>query len=126
MPKVTTASGLPGKHLPRAKKIRRLSRRGFGYYTGMKNPIAIVGVLVALSAGAGGSEPPIPPCSAQWNSYVERQLVSGDGQGHGPDLGSDEWKGVIEFKLGVRGRPEVPARDSDAWCEYIDSLMRAR
>jgi hypothetical protein len=42
--------------------------------------------------------------------------VTDDGQGHGPDIGSDEWKSVIEFRLGIRGKPDLPARASEAWC----------
>ena len=83
-------------------------------------------MLAAAGARAGGSPAALEPCSVAWNRYVERSLVSGDGQGHGPDLGSDEWKGVIEFKLGIRGQPDVPARDTDAWCLFIDRLVQER
>lgn len=65
-------------------------------------------------------------CSAGWLAWVERQLVSGDGQGHGPDVGSDEWRSVIEFRLGIRGNAQVPARSSEAWCRYIDQQLRMR
>ena len=92
----------------------------------MKSGIAIFVVLAAfnlrVSAGAESSA----PCSEEWNQFVDDKLVSGDGQGHGPDLGSDEWKGVIEFKLGIRGKADLPARDSDDWCQLIDQLVRAR
>lgn len=50
-------------------------------------------------------------------------VSSGDGMGHGPDTGSDEWKSVIEFKLGVRGNAEVPDRSTGAWCSYIDEHL---
>ena len=43
--------------------------------------------------------------------------------GHGPDIGSEEWKSVIEFKLGVRGNPNVPDRNSREWCRFIDDLL---
>jgi uncharacterized protein len=33
---------------------------------------------------------------------------------------------VIEFRLGIRGQPGLPARDSEAWCRRIDELVRAR
>lgn len=61
-------------------------------------------------------------CSDAWYRTIDNKVPSGDGQGHGPDIGSDEWKSVIEFKLGVRGKPGVPRRDSDAWCQYVDRL----
>lgn len=65
-------------------------------------------------------------CSETWYRSIEQQVVSGDGQGHGPDLGSDEWQSAIEFKLGVRGQPGVPSRGSPDWCGYIDRLVRER
>lgn len=65
----------------------------------------------------------LEPCSAQWQTYVDKTLITGDGQGHGPDLGSDEWKSVVEFKLKVRGQKNVPARDSKEWCLFVDKLL---
>ena len=46
--------------------------------------------------------------------------------GHGPDIGSGEWKSVVEFKLGIRGNPDVPDRDSQEWCSYIDALIQQK
>ena len=85
----------------------------------------LVGLAAMTTAAPAGSEPPAP-CSDEWNQFVDQQIISGDGQGHGPDLGSDEWKGVVEFKLGIRGRADLPARDSDDWCLLIDRLVRER
>ena len=59
-------------------------------------------------------------CTEPWYQSVEKILHTTDGQGHGPDIGSDEWKSVIEFKLGVRDGENVPERSSDQWCQYID------
>ena len=88
----------------------------------MKYWIAIAMLWVAPMVV--GDAPP-NPCSAEWFDFVERKVSSGDGQGHGPDLGSDEWKGVIEFRLGIRGQPDIPPRDGAEWCSYIDRLVRA-
>ncbi|WNC67812.1 hypothetical protein RI845_14945 [Thalassotalea nanhaiensis] len=66
----------------------------------------------------------LKPCSKAWMVFVEDRLVSSDGQGHGPDIGSDEWKSVIEFKLNVRGNAEVPDRNSAAWCDYVDEKIK--
>lgn len=63
------------------------------------------------------------PCSAPWLQMVEQTLSTGDGQGHGPDLGSSEWRSVVEFKLGIRGNPDVPDRATEEWCAYIDQAM---
>ena len=92
----------------------------------MKLEIAIFVVLAAINLRVTAGSELAVPCSDEWNRAVDLKLVSGDGQGHGPDLGSDEWKGVIEFKLGIRGQADLPARDSDDWCQLIDQLVRAR
>ena len=78
--------------------------------------------VIFLQWGCAARERP-QACTQAWNEWVETQLVSGDGMGHGPDIGSEEWQSVIEFKLGVRGKPEVPPRASDNWCEFIDQRM---
>jgi len=62
----------------------------------------------------------LQPCSSEWFSTVEDKIMTDDGHGHGPDLGSSEWRSVIEFRLGIRGRTELPARNSAQWCDYID------
>jgi hypothetical protein len=92
----------------------------------MKISIAIFVVLAAINLGASAGVEPMLPCTDEWNQFVDEKLVSGDGQGHGPDLGSNEWKGVIEFKLGIRDQVDLPNRDSDDWCQLIDQLVRAR
>ncbi len=60
-------------------------------------------------------------CTSDWYSLVEKQVLTGDGSGHGPDLGSGEWRSVVEFKLGIRGNPEVPPGDTEQWCDYINT-----
>ncbi|MCP4287765.1 MAG: hypothetical protein GY792_25560 [Gammaproteobacteria bacterium] len=59
-------------------------------------------------------------CSSDWYSLVEKQIPTGDAEGHGPDPGSTEWRSVVEFKLGIRGDPGVPPLDTDQWCDYLD------
>lgn len=78
--------------------------------------------FVALPAAAN----PAAPCSETWLRSVDEKVATGDGAGHGPDVGSDEWKSVVEFKLGLRGQPGVPSRSSEAWCRYIDERLNAR
>ena len=65
------------------------------------------------------------PCTEPWYAYVELIIPTGDGMGHGPDIGSDEWKSVVEFKLGIRDDPGVPKRSSEAWCQYMDQRIPA-
>ena len=88
--------------------------------------LLMAGVVPAADAPAGANLAAPPLCSEAWNRMIDSKVTSGDGRGHGPDIGSDEWKGTIEFRLGVRGKPEVPPRSSEAWCRTIDSLVRAR
>lgn len=63
-------------------------------------------------------------CTESWYNTIDERVQSGDGHGHGPDVGSNEWKSVIEFKLGIRGMPDVPAREGNEWCRYIDTMVR--
>lgn len=60
------------------------------------------------------------PCSEDWFVQVEQHTATGDIEGHGPDLGSLEWRHTVEFKLGLRGNTDIPTKNSTAWCEYID------
>ena len=89
-----------------------------------RNLIYVLMAIIHTGAFAGAES--AVPCSEPWYQYVEKELISGDGQGHGPDLGSDEWKGVVEFKLGIRGQAGLPDRASDDWCQLIDRLLRER
>ncbi len=43
--------------------------------------------------------------------------------GHGPDLGSEEWKSVVEFKLGIRDQADLPSRNSEDWCRRIEKAL---
>ena len=68
--------------------------------------------------------PEVPAsCSNQLYASFESRLSTGDGMGHGPDIGSDEWRSVIEFRLGVRDDPEVPERDTNSWCGFINKRV---
>ncbi len=54
---------------------------------------------------------------------VETLTNTADGWGHGPDIGSDEWQSVIEFRLGL-DPSDIPERRTSAWCEYIDRKIK--
>jgi len=86
--------------------------------------IAFALLLWAIDAVCGAAAGSKVSCSDEWYRFVEQKTSTGDGQGHGPDPGSDEWKGAVEFRLGIRERPDKPPRDSKAWCDYIDRLLR--
>lgn len=93
----------------------------------MRRWLSLILLGASASGWAGGPDASGPqaasPCSDAWYRAIEAKVPTGDGQGHGPDWGSEEWKSVIEFKLGIRGTPGVPARDSTAWCTYIDHIV---
>jgi hypothetical protein len=74
---------------------------------------------------SGGESSPetLNPCSDSWYQSVEESVRTADSQQHGPDVGSEEWKAAIEFQLGIRGKPGVPSRDSEAWCRHIDRMI---
>jgi len=90
--------------------------------------LVIALIVVAACVQAGNSGELVPEtrvtCTDSWYRYIEEQVTTGDGQGHGPDIGSDEWKSVIEFRLGIRGKPDLPARNSEDWCIAIDGIVR--
>lgn len=87
--------------------------------------VAVTGFSELGQAADASSETPAL-CSAAWYQSVENKVLTDDGSGHGPDIGSEEWKSVVEFKLGIRGAPDVPNRDSQDWCHHIDQLVRAK
>lgn len=59
-------------------------------------------------------------CTNDWFLQIEKEILTGDGQGHAPGIGSLEWRSVIEFKLGIRNDPKVPPLESTRWCNYIN------
>lgn len=73
----------------------------------LKNSYLIIAFL-ALCAACSSSPKELnlaelPPVlvegSEAWLEWVDEQVMTSDGAGHGPDLGSKEWCHVIEVKL---------------------------
>ena len=99
-------------------------------YSTMNQRLAI-GLVVAVALFASCSHRDEPRaatsavCSEAWYRMIEENVPTGDGQGHGPDVGSVEWESVVEFKLGIRGQPDVPSRNTQAWCRHIDQIVRS-
>jgi hypothetical protein len=86
----------------------------------------LLGFVVLAKLGCSGTtsnQAIIQACTEDWFRLVEGQISTGDGQGHGPDLGSLEWRSVVEFKLGIRGDPSVPPAESAQWCTYINERI---
>jgi uncharacterized protein len=90
----------------------------------------VTGFLLIAAACAQAADGPKPvsradvTCTESWYRSIEERVSTGDGRGHGPDIGSEEWKSTIEFRLGIRGKPGVPSRGSEHWCRYIDQVVR--
>ena len=103
-----------------------LSLSALGGLSMRSSQYAYVHLLVLTLAGCGQiAEVPssTDPCSENWLQRVESSLSTGDEQGHGPDIGSQEWRATVEFRLGIRGSSALPARDSSEWCSYIDGVI---
>jgi uncharacterized protein len=96
----------------------------------MSRWVAVFIIFVAICAQASNdhrsSMAAETPCSDPWYRFIEETVTTSDNHGHGPDVGSGEWKSVIEFKLGIRDKPNLPDRDSEAWCRHIDQIVRER
>ncbi|PZP33794.1 MAG: hypothetical protein DI603_06795 [Roseateles depolymerans] len=61
------------------------------------------------------------PCDsgrAAWQREVNARLGSADG--HGPDLGSEEWQMAVSRQLGLL---ELPLRGSRTWCERVQQAL---
>ena len=103
----------------------RAARRGDAAVISLSVTTLLVVATGCVEAGNAPNSAPDPadPCSAAWYQSIEDTVPTGDRSGHGPDIGSDEWKSVVEFKLGIQGSPDVPGRDSEAWCRYIDQIV---
>lgn len=78
--------------------------------------VVVLGILAAACHPQPLNETP-PACSDAWFAYIEQRVQSGDADGHGPDMGSLEWRSVVEFELGIRDDPRTPASTSDGWCQ---------
>jgi hypothetical protein len=83
-------------------------------------------VLLLVPVLAFSCSDPPAPCTDPWYEWIETTVGSGDGQGHGPDSGSNEWKSVILFRLGLRDQAGVPEVTTREWCEYVDNVVRER
>lgn len=64
---------------------------------------------------------PVPPQqSTAWNNWVETQVRTGVG-GHGPDVGSEEWKVAVSRRLGIfDAQGHGPDLGSDEWRNAVE------
>ncbi len=72
------------------------------------------------------SVPPVAKVGSQaWLGKVDRELRVSDGQGHGPDYGSQEWCNVVHLRLyGQHAAEPVPC--DQAWMEEVERALRTK
>ena len=46
-----------------------------------------------------------PESWSDWAQWVEKRHSVGDGQGHGPDVGSMEWAQALHYQLKIKDKP---------------------
>ena len=65
----------------------------------------------------------LQPCSEGWFEWVEERVGTGDGAGHGPDVGSTEWRYTVVFRMGIEGQSDVPDVDDESWCGFVNERL---
>lgn len=83
----------------------------------MKHIIAALPLV--LLAACHSATPATGVGSPAWLKRVDTQLAISDGQGHGPDYGSQEWCDAVHFKLHGQ-RPTEPVACDMEWMREVD------
>lgn len=78
---------------------------------------------LANTADVGISGEQLKPCSDDWNQWIEEKVGTQDKDGHGPDIGSQEWQQTIQFRLKLNAK-QVSRLGSEKWCNEIDAMVR--
>ena len=76
--------------------------------------------LLACSAAEVKNDDSAEACPIPMLASIEGRVSALDSEGHGPDLGSDEWFSAIEFRLGLRGQSALPEKGTNEWCDFLD------
>jgi hypothetical protein len=100
-------------------------------------PLAVLLAACSAPQAPQNDKPPKPQASAsaaapvnamlgshEWYQWVDRRLAISDGDGHGPDGGSDEWNHAVQRKLGQEAPQAQPG--SPEWQQAVDALLRTR
>ena len=82
-------------------------------------------MLLALLAACQSADSADSVGSFAWMERVDRQLSISDGQGHGPDYGSQEWCDVVYFRLHGQHTAE-PAPCDQKWMQEVDQAIQKR
>jgi hypothetical protein len=81
--------------------------------------------VLFLSLAACSDRAPAPPADwATWSLWVEARYPVSDEDGHGPDIGSDEWARALQWKLGiVDGEGHGPDIGSGEWRAAVEEKI---
>ncbi|VVE71942.1 hypothetical protein PAN31117_04221 [Pandoraea anapnoica] len=72
-------------------------------------PVAAPGPIARDPLPSALNNPSRRPCTPEWFAYLEKHYTAvGDGQGHGPDLGSDEWLDAFERRRNLPSTSALP------------------
>lgn len=83
-------------------------------------------LIVLLVACQNAPVPGDAVGSFAWMERVDHDLSISDGQGHGPDYGSQEWCNAVHFKL-YGEYPPGPVGCGQDWMQDVhDALRQAR
>jgi hypothetical protein len=83
-------------------------------------------VLCALAACGPRTAPP-PADWELWSIWVEARSPVLDEDGHGPDIGSDEWAQAVQWRLGiVDAEGHGPDIGSDEWRAAVERKLPTR
>lgn len=82
--------------------------------------------LCLLALAACGEHDATPPSDWKtWSVWVEARYPVSDADGHGPDIGSDEWARALQQKLGiVDAQGHGPDIGSDEWRFAVELKLR--
>ncbi|MDA7892308.1 hypothetical protein OAE72_01655 [Akkermansiaceae bacterium] len=60
-----------------------------------------------------------------WAMWADEKHSTGDGQGHGPDVGSDEWAYALGTQLGISdSQGHGPDIKSDEWRRAVENKLQ--
>jgi len=82
-------------------------------------------LFLCLAACSDRSSPPSDWMT--WSVWVEARYPVSDAEGHGPDIGSDEWARALQQKLGVvDAQGHGPDLGSAEWRNAVEEKISGR
>ena len=64
-----------------------------------------------------------PTSWISWAKWIEKRRHTADEQGHGPDIGSDEWAGSVDRQLGISEGGHGPDLKSPEWRRAVERKL---